>query len=278
MSAIAAGAGGGEARSVSSGGASFTYLEEGVGTPLVLLHGIGSAARSWQHQLAGLAAHFRVIAWDAPGYGGSSTLAPERPDAGDYARALGVMLGALGVERCHLVGHSFGCVTAARYARLEPQRILSLTLSGVAGGHARLAPEERERLRDARLTDLAELGPRGMAEKRAPRLLGTRPTDEARRAVAETMAMLRPDGYTQAVHALSGADTREDVLGLAPGLRVQFIYGSADRITTPDQNLAIARARPQAPVHVLEGAGHAPYLEQPQAYNALLLDFVQAEA
>jgi pimeloyl-ACP methyl ester carboxylesterase len=264
-----------DARGIVSDGARFTYLEQGSGTPLVLLHGIGSAARSWRHQLRGLGRAYRVIAWDAPGYGGSSPLPQQRPDAGDYADALEKLLCALNVERFHLVGHSLGCVIAARYARLRPERLLSLTLASVATGHARLPAEERARLREARLGDLAALGPRGMAEKRGPRLLGPHAAEDAIRAVIDTMAMLHPHGYAQAVHMLSAADTLDDLRALPPSLRAQIIYGDADVITPPAQNQSIARELPQAQAHVLSGAGHALYLEQPGAFNALLMAFLE---
>jgi pimeloyl-ACP methyl ester carboxylesterase len=264
-------------RVVETGGSRFTYLEHGSGTPLVLLHGIGSAARSWIRQLA-LAPALRVIAWDAPGYGGSTPLYRLEPDAEDYAAALDRFLEALRVERFHLVGHSLGCVIAARFARLNTQRVLSLTLASIATGHARLALEERERLREARLRDLAELGPRGMAEKRAPRLLSPGADEASVRAVAEIMAQVQVQGYRQAVHMLSGADTRKDVRRLPLSMRVQFIYGDQDVVTTPGQNLSVARERPHAAVHVLKGAGHALYVEQPAEFNALLVHFIESES
>ncbi len=265
-------------RTASSGDARFTYLEEGAGTPLVLLHGVGSAARSWKHQLIGLSKGFRVIAWDAPGYGGSSALAAPQPSAEDYASALRGFLGALGVEQLHLVGHSLGSVMAARFARLHPERILTLTLASIATGHARLSTAERDRLRAGRLDDLAALGPRGMAEKRGARLVGPTASEETIRAVIETMGMVRPDGYTQAVRMLSNADTRTDVSELEDGMRVQFIYGDADAITTPEQNKSVHLERPSAPVHMLPGAGHAIYLEQPEAFNDLMLRFTRASS
>lgn len=260
-----------EVRTAASAGTRFTYLEQGAGVPLVLLHGVGSAARSWKHQLQGLSDRFRVIAWDAPGYGGSSVLAPDEPCADDYAAALDIFLRELGVERLHLVGHSLGCIIAARYAWRHPERIASLTLASIATGHAQLPADERARLRASRLDDLAALGPRGMAEKRGPRLVSAAADDAARRDVIETMAQVRPEGYRQAVYLLSNADTRADVRGLPTQMRVQFIYGDADVITTPEQNQSVARERPGAPVHVLRGAGHALYLEQPHAFNDTLL-------
>ena len=265
-----------ETRTVTAGDRRFTYLEAGSGTPLVLLHGVGSAARSWRQQIRDLSKGFRVVAWDAPGYGGSSLTPRERPEAGDFAEALDAFLNAVGVTgRFHLVGHSFGCITAARFARLHPERILTLTLASIASGHAQLPAEERSRLRNARLDDLAELGPRGMAEKRAPRLLGPNADEAAKRAVTETMSLINPEGYTRAVWMLSGADTRADVRELPETMRVQMIYGDADVITTPGQNLAVARERPGVPVHVLPAGGHAVYVEQPAAFDALLLAFMQ---
>ena len=265
-----------EARSIAAAEANFTYLQRGTGTPLVLLHGVGSAARSWRHQLEGLSDRFRVVAWDAPGYGGSSPVAPQKPDAGDYAAALERFLEALDIDRLHLVGHSLGCVIAARFAHLHPDRILSLTLASVATGHARLPREVREWLRRTRLDDLAALGPRGMAEKRGPRLLGPNASEEAKRAVIETMSLVRPDGYAQAVWMLSVADTRADIAHLPAHMRVQFIYGDADVITTSEQNESAAGQRPGAPVHVLQGPGHALYIEQPAAFNRLVGAFARA--
>jgi pimeloyl-ACP methyl ester carboxylesterase len=115
-----------------------------------------------------------------------------------------------------------------------------------------------------------------MAEKRGPRLLGPNASAECVRAVVDTMSSIRPDGYTQAVHMLSNADTRADVRALPSALRVQFIYGDADVITTPQQNRSGHEERPGAPVHVLAGAGHALYIEQPEAFDRLILQWVAA--
>jgi len=102
------------ARTVRTGDASFSYQDAGSGLPLVLLHGIGSAATSFRYQLQGLSTRFRVVAWDAPGYGASTPLAIEPPSASDYAAALDAWLRALDIDRCHLVGQSLGTLIAAR--------------------------------------------------------------------------------------------------------------------------------------------------------------------
>lgn len=259
-----------ELREVTAGSGRFGLLERGRGPALVLLHGIGSGAPSWRGQLERLDDAFRVVAWDAPGYGRSSPLEPDAPDASDYAEALGRLLDALGVERAHLVGHSLGAVIAARYTVRSPERVASLTLASPAGGHARLPEPERARLREGRLQAMARLGPAGMARDRGPHLLGPSATEAQRAAVIETMSRLVPEGFGQAVRMLSGADTRGDVARLPEALPVQFIHGDRDTVTPPEGVRAIARERPRAPVHVLAGAGHACYLEQPDAFSRLL--------
>lgn len=261
-------------RRIEAGNATFTYLEQGGGTPLVLLHGIGSGARSWKLQLASLAGQFRVVAWDAPGYGDSSALPMEHPDASDYSAALARFLDAVGVDRLHLVGHSLGTVMALRFAAEHPQRVRSLTLASLSSGHSHLPETERAALRDGRLGDLAALGPQGMAQKRGPRLLSPRASDEQKRTVIETMSMLRPAGFTQAVWMLSGANTRVDLASLPRVMPVQIVYGDADVVTSPASIAEVAAVRPDVPLRVVTSAGHALYLEQPAAFDAALCRFI----
>ena len=121
---------------------------------------------------------------------------------------------------------------------------------------------------------LRALGPRGLAEKRGPRLVSANAPAEARSTAVEVMAQIRPGGYAKALRMLSGADTRADVARLRPTMRVQFIHGDADEITPPESVHAIAAERPDAPAHVIPGAGHAVYFERPAAFNALMRSFL----
>ena len=260
-------------RTVRAEGATFSYLGAGSGPPLVLLHGIGSSAASFRCQLEGLSTRFRVVAWDAPGYGASTPLAIEHPDTRDYAAALDAWLGALGIDRCHLVGQSLGTLIAGRFAAEQPRRVLSLTLASIARGHKRLSPSERQLLLGQRLGDLTQLGPRGMAAKRGLRLLGPEATETMRRIVIEIMARIPAQGYAQAARMLSTGDITDDLARLPAGLPIQIIVGEADVITPPAGNLEIAAALPAASVNVIPGAGHALYLEKREEFNRLVSDF-----
>jgi pimeloyl-ACP methyl ester carboxylesterase len=262
-------------RTAHLSGGDVAYVDEGQGSCIVLLHGIGSAARSWAAQIARLSRSWRVVAWNAPGYPPSAPLPMPAPDASDYAHRLADLLDHLHVASCHVAGHSLGCLAAARFARLCPTRIRSLTLASCALGHSRLEAAERERLLSARVRDVDELGAPGMAQKRGPRLLGPNASAQDIASVVETMAMVNPHGYAQAARMLSGGDLIGDLEALAPSLPVQFIYGSADVITPPEVNEQAALARPGAPITILPAAGHACYIEQAEAFSRAVEDFAR---
>ena len=250
-------------------GQRLSWREAGTGAALVLLHGIGSNAVSWQRQLSAFP-NRRVLAWNAPGYGNSSHLQEAAPDAGAYARVLTHWLEALGIQRIDLVGHSLGCLIAARFAADHPERVASLTLASIAAGHARLAPEDRKRLLDGRIGDVDELGPRGMAEKRGPRLLGPKATAEQIRQVIDAMAAVDPKGYAQAARMLSGGDILADLARIPESVPLQIAFGSADLITTPEANRRVAAHVLRAAVIEIPDAGHALSVDAAEPFNAAI--------
>lgn len=106
------------------------YLEQGQGTPLVLLHGtaIDSAMLSYGSSLPLFAQHFRVIALDWPGYGDS-----EQPHKTftipDYTNILKAFISTLGLDDIHLLGFSMGGAVALQYALHHPLKSLTLVSS-----------------------------------------------------------------------------------------------------------------------------------------------------
>ena len=109
-------------------GLSVTYERNGEGPPLVLLHGVLSDSRVWSKQLLYLSDEFTVVAWDAPGAGQSSD--PPEPFAmADWADCLVGLMDAIGIERAHILGHSWGGILAQEFYRQHPARTRSLILA-----------------------------------------------------------------------------------------------------------------------------------------------------
>ncbi|PQV53842.1 alpha/beta fold hydrolase [Paraburkholderia sp. BL21I4N1] len=241
--------------------------------PLVLLHGIGSGAASWVQQFEVLGATRRVLAWDAPGYGASTPVAAESPNAMDYATVLNEWLDALGVECCVMVGHSLGAIVAGAFAVAYPRRVAGLLLLSPAGGYGAASADVRDTKRDQRLTMLNELGPQGLAEKRSANMLSAQANDEARAWVRWNMSRVIPHGYEQATHLLANADLAADLTRYTG--RVSVAVGADDIITPPAacERLALAA---RTSLQVVPHAGHAGYIEAPAAYTAIIDTFCRA--
>ncbi len=237
------------------------------GPAMVLLHGIGSASASWLRQLQFLGREHLVLAWDAPGYGGSSNLPIEAPVAADYAGRLWAWLDVLGVERAILVGHSLGALMAAAATRGAPARVSRLILLAPATGYGAASAELREsKLRD-RLNLLDTLGPQGIADKRGAAMLSATASAEQVAYIKGVMARIEPHGYAQAARMLSGGNLAADLAAIACPIIVAS--GNADVITPPAGCQAAAQAA-RTPWIDLGAVGHACPLEAADMINQLL--------
>ncbi|CAN3126676.1 alpha/beta fold hydrolase [Mycobacterium sp. smrl_JER01] len=108
----------------------------GEGTPVVLLHGGGPGASgmsNYARNVDALAASYRVIIPDLPGYGRSTKYVDHRDPFGYLADSIRGMLDELGVQRAHLVGNSYGGAAALRLALDTPHRADKLVLMGPGG-------------------------------------------------------------------------------------------------------------------------------------------------
>jgi pimeloyl-ACP methyl ester carboxylesterase len=238
---------------------------------VVLLHGIGNQSGSWARQLDALAPRYRVIAWDAPGYGGSDPLEAASPLAADYAVVLAALLDALAVDRAVLVASSLGALMAGAFAVRWPARAAGLLLLNPAGGYGLADPGEREEKLAARLARLAKLGPDGMARSLPAGMLSPAASPEARALAAWGTARIRPDGYEQAARMLAQGRLVEDAARY-PGPAL-VVGATADTITPPAGCERIAQAFPRGAYRLLEGVGHLSYLDAPFTVNAMIDEF-----
>ncbi len=251
----------------------------GTGSVLVCLHGIGSEPRGFDALAAHLPAGMRVIAWSVPGYGDSLPLAPHWPVAADYAGALAALVGALGLGRFHLLGHSLGTLIAAEFALNHPQWLEGLVLVSCAQGMGVAPGSALPAAAQARLDDLERLGPEGFARARAARLVhdpDSHPDLVA--AVRAGMARVRMPGYAQAVRMLASGD----LAGTARRLQVPttIVVGAQDIVTPPAQSRAVHAALPPAArqgFELLADTGHAVPQQAPEALARITTRAIRLE-
>jgi pimeloyl-ACP methyl ester carboxylesterase len=244
----------------------------GPGPSLLLLHGIGGDARSWEWLAAAMPAAFDVIAWNAPGYGASTPLAMATPRPADYAQRIAGLLDALGLPQVMLAGQSLGTLFAGAFAAAHPERITALAFFSPALGYRTAAEAPLPEGVQARLDALHSEGAEAFAGKRAARLV-FRPErkPELLEAVRRSMAAVNAAGYAQACRALAAGDLLADAARIArPAL---VAVGAEDVVTPPPEARALHAALPAgSSLHLIPDAGHALPQEAPARLAALLVE------
>jgi pimeloyl-ACP methyl ester carboxylesterase len=239
-----------------------SYRETGAGQALVLMHGIGSGSAGWLFQLETLKG-YRLIAWDAPGYGESALLPMEQPRPADYAQALHEFLDRLLLKDVVLVASSLGCLMATAYAAAHPERVRSVMLLGPAGGYGGDEGKIAERLQQ-----YDELGAEGLAEKRAPTVVAKGSPPIALELSRWTQRRVSRDAYRRAVYCLGQGSLALDARKFQK--KVLVACGTEDIITPEAGCKAIAAAFPRCEYRSLPGVGHVPHIEAPEKVNALI--------
>ena len=239
---------------------------------IALLHGVASSSAGYRAQFSGLSDSFRVLAWNAPGYGGSTPLPEADPTALDYAAALAAWLDALGVTHpALLAGSSWGSVIALNLAVMAPDRVGPLLLSAPNTGRGSLPAQARaEALAALRRTPPAPGDDRAAV---AARLLAPDTGPRVRALVERLRDALTPAGWSAAMHMMFTTDT-PSLIGQARG-PVALLAGTLDQVAPLEAHAAkLQAARPDAALHVFEGCGHMLKLEAASRFN----DIVRAMA
>jgi pimeloyl-ACP methyl ester carboxylesterase len=259
-------------RTMSVASRRIAWREAGHGEALVLVHGIGGYSASWKHQLAAFAHRYRVVAWDAPGYGGSEPLTTETPSPQDYAETLAALLQGIGIEAAHFVGHSVGAVMIAALCRSRAITPLSAVLLHPVTGSGALPADQRETIRRARIADLDRLGSRRFAIERGRAILGRATPQAAVDEAMEVMAAVPQHGYRALWEMMCAADLFRDLDALTCPTLV--LCGSDDPVSTEAACRTIAQRVPGAALKVFPGIGHYASIEAPDMFNAALGRFL----
>jgi pimeloyl-ACP methyl ester carboxylesterase len=259
---------------VEVAGLRVAYRRAGQGPPVVLLHGGLADSREWRRQLEGLADEFTVVAWDAPGCGGSAD-PPAAWRLPDYADCLAGLVQALDLGRPHVGGLSWGGGLALELYRRHPQLPRSMVLaSAYAGWAGSLAPEVvAERLRQV-LRD-AEVPPAQWVPGYLEGLFtGAAPPEVVEEARA-MMLEVRPAGMRPMVQGFAEADLRE----VLPRIQVPtlLLYGDAD-VRSPLEGVArgLHAQIPGSRLVVMPGVGHQCDMEAPHRFNAEVRSFLRS--
>ena len=254
-------------------------VDRGEGEAVVLLHGFGASTYSWRRVQPALAERFRTLAIDLSGFGYT-----ERPrDFGAYTapgqiEAILAVLDRSGIERAHVVGHSYGGALAMHLGRLHPDRVRSLVLVSSAGPEY---PRYR-RYPLARIQPLVWLYARtlGLRRGRVVRGLERSVEDDALvtpELVEEYWARLKIEGTVRAYRGLSVPQPERearwfDVAELE--LPTLVVWGEEDPLIPVADGREAARRMPNSRFLAYDGIGHLPPEEMPGELAERMLEFL----
>ncbi|WP_245919671.1 alpha/beta fold hydrolase [Melittangium boletus] len=256
-------------------GVSLHFEESGAGTPVLLLHGLGSSGQDWELVAPRLAAHHRVIIPDVRGHGRSGK--PPGPYGVPlFARDIAALCDRLGLERVHVVGLSMGGMMGFQLAVERPELVRSLTV--VNSGPDMVPRTMRMKLLFAtRLLILKLLGPKTLARLIAPKLFPKPEHAELRARVEASIGANDPDAYQRATRGLVGWS----VLDRLKDITCPVLVLASDHDYTPlSAKRAYVDLLRDARLHVIHDSGHASPGDQPvhifEAVRGFLLELEDA--
>ncbi len=257
---------------------------EGNGSAVLLIHGLAGSSKTWDSVIPLLSEHADVIAPDLLGHGESAKPSGDY-SLGAFASGLRDFLAVLDVPRVTIVGHSFGGGVAMQLAYQHPELLDRLVLVGSGG----LGREVSWLLRMLSLPGFEyvmpigfpkpivefgtsvgrQLGRRGLRSDRLGemwRAYASLAGAPNRKAFVRTMrGVIEPTGQT--VNAT-------DRLYLAARVPTMLVWGDRDPIIPVEHAYAAHEAIEGSRLEIMEGAGHFPHVEEPEAFTELLIDFL----
>lgn len=270
-------------RSVQVNGQRIAYLDQGQGTPVILVHGLGGALWNWEYQQIALAGSHRVITLDliGSGYSGKPDIEYRPEQVLEFLRGF---MDALKIQRASLVGNSMGAGVVSAMAVAHPSRVERLVLIGglPRGVREKLGDTYVKRAIETRAPVwLIQLGnwfaTRGLTRTvlseivhdhrlLTPAVIERSYRNRQRPGFIPPLIKLTRNlslweqGYAQRLHEI-----RQPTL---------VLWGSEDRVFPPAVGRALHETIPGSRFELIPEAGHMAQWERPEAVNALLLDFL----
>lgn len=235
---------------------------------VVMCHSILSDSRMWEEQANLLTASgFRAVRIDARGHGGSWSNT-DRCTMDDLGADVVAVMDAIGLRQAHFLGLSLGGMCGFGLGIRHPDRFLSFVLCAARADAppAVAAPWES---RIAVATEAGSCSPLGASTLErwfGERFVAANPAIVS--SLLDAAAGVQVEGFAACARAIQQMDYLSDVGRIR--LPVTMIVGSNDGVL-PDAMRNLQQLIPGSALHVVDGAGHLPNIDQPDTFNAALL-------
>ena len=256
------------------------YEESGTGVPVLFVHEFAGDHRSWEPQVRHFARRYRCVVYAARGYTPSDV--PSDPEVYSQSHAVAdavAILDHLSIDRAHVVGLSMGGFCTLHLGLRHPERTRSLIVAGCGyGAH----PDQRETFQaesEATAGSFETEGSARTAERYAVGPARVQLQGKDPRGWEEFARQLAEHSAQGSALTMRGVQRRRpslyDLQDQLRELRVPtlLVTGDEDEACL-DANLMLKRTIPSSALAVLPRTGHTVNLEEPDAFNALVADFL----
>ena len=262
-------------KSILANGIQTNYHEYGQGEPVLLIHGSGPGVTSWANwrlTIPALAENFHVIAPDIVGFGYTERPADVQYNMETWLNHIFGFMDALGIEKTHVVGNSFGGGLALAMAIRAPQRVERLVLMGSAGLPFTLT-EGLDRVwgytpsidNMRGLLDLFAFDRSRVTED----LARMRFEASVRPGIQEAFAQMFPAPRQNGVNSLA---SDEAAIKALPHTTL-IVHGREDKVIPLASSYELFSMIQQAQIHVFGQCGHWTQIEHAARFNKLISNF-----
>ena len=263
----------------------YEYFGDGDREAVCLLNGLAMHTKAWYSFLPLLHPEFDVLLYDYLGQGESSS--PDEPvSIARLAANLTEIMDALGIERIHTMGISYGGFVAIEHARRFHHRLHTLTLSGII-----LSGEELFEMYEALSLRFYALGPEQFGlytHYLYEKIFGETFVRRIGRAALEPMRQRFEERYRGSIHSLVRlTEAQEEYFGKldermpeyrAVTVPTLIMPGDEDRVVLPSAQRKMLDVFPNSRWLPIPECGHAAYLEQPALFFGNLASFMRAKS
>jgi pimeloyl-ACP methyl ester carboxylesterase len=266
-------------------GEPYFYRAAGRGSLILLLHGMAGSSATWDPVIPRLSGYHRVIAPDLLGHGKS---AKPRGDysIGAYANLIRDLLAALGEERATVVGHSLGGGIAMQFAYQYPELTERLVLVSSGGLGREVHPVLRAAAlpgADLVLPWVSVAAARSIAAAiKAFGRIGFRESADLAEAWKSFSSLEEASARRAFLHTVRGLVDLSgqrviatEKLYLAANVPTMIVWGDRDPLIPVEHGYRTHEAIAGSRLEIFPGAGHFPYLDDPERFAAILLDFIR---
>ena len=247
------------------------YRETGTGQTLFFLHGMNGNSKSWENLFYSLSPSFRVIAWDAPSFGGSDVFGD---NIEEYKNAAKALIETLKLKKIILIGHSMGGLIASQLAYDNDVSVSGLILSSTHLGFGCKKGEPlMERYANRLKTFSTKLSDIDYAMERAQRNTPEGTSESVIKFLANVALDIRKESIRDGGRMSQETDNTNICKDLK--MPVLILSGGKDTVISTEMHASLIAALPRAHKVVFPKAGHASFAEYPDQFNYQVTEFAK---